>query len=60
MADEITGRDDYLITQALVIAREHLRDGQPSNAHDMTRILESRYPNWRRMFPPKLPEAVKK
>jgi hypothetical protein len=43
-----------------VIAREHLRDGQPSNAHDMTRILESRYPNWRRMFPPKPPEAVKR
>jgi hypothetical protein len=57
MADEITGRDDYLIMQALAIAREHLRDGQPSNAADMTRLLESRYPSWRRMFPPKPPEV---
>jgi hypothetical protein len=58
MADEITGRDDYLIMQALVIARENLRDGKPSDASDMTKLLERRYPEWRRFFPPKPPEAV--
>ena len=59
MAEEITGRDDFLIMQALAIAREQvMRAGRISDAEEMTRLLESRYPQWRKLFPPKPPEAV--
>ena len=45
MPDEITGRDDDLIMQALVVARAVLtREGQTRNAEDMTRLLEARFP----------------
>ncbi len=56
---EVTGRDDYLIMQALIVAREVLmREGHASNAQDMTRLLEARYPHWTAVFPPKGPQAA--
>ena len=56
---EVTGRDDYLIMQALVVAREVvMREGKISNAEDMTRLLEERFPQWRTVFPPKGPQAI--
>ena len=59
MADEITGRDGYLIMAALVIVREVvMREGKISDAQDMTRLLEARFPQWRTAFPPKGPQAV--
>jgi hypothetical protein len=49
----------YLIMQALVVAREVLmREGKTNNAEDMTRLLEARFPQWTRAFPPKGPHAV--
>ena len=57
--DEVTGRDGYLIMQALVVAREVLmREGQTRNAEDMTRLLEAKFPQWTTVFPPKSPRAV--
>ena len=47
MADDITGRDDYVIAQALYVAIKTLHQAefpQLSNIEDMQAILDGRYP----------------
>jgi len=49
--------DMALLDVLIALTACERRGDQPSNAADMTRLLESRYPSWRRIFPPKPPEV---
>ncbi len=53
----ITGRDDYIIAEALYLAAKSI-DQMPkelrreSDKHDMVRILNTAFPDWEKAFGP--------